>query len=88
MANGACPTNIMEDVMKEAIEKFEGIGLDIVVVMSDQGSNFYSLAQRLQVSPEQPWFIHNNKMYFLMFDPPHLIKSVRKKQPDEILLKI
>ena len=77
LANGTCPTNIMEDVMKEAIDKLEGIGLDIVVVMSDQGSNFYSLAQRLQVSPEQPWFIHNNTTYFLVFDPPHLIKSVR-----------
>ena len=37
----------------------------------------YSLALHLNVTPEQPWFIHNNKKYFLMFDPPHLIKCVR-----------
>ena len=67
----------MEDLMKEAIDKLESIGLDVVVVMSDQGSNFHSLAKRLNVTPDQPWFIHNNKMYFLMFDPPHLIKCVR-----------
>ena len=67
----------MEDLMKEAINKLEGIGLDVVVVMSDQGSNFHSLAKRLKVTPDQPWLIHNNKMYFLMFDPPHLIKCVR-----------
>lgn len=67
----------MEDVMKKAIEKLEGIGLDIVVVMPEQCSNFYSLAKHLKVTPEQPWFIHNNKKHFLMFDPPHLIKSVR-----------
>ena len=77
LANGACPSKIMEDLMKEAIDKLESIGLDVVVVMSDQGSNFHSLAKRLNVSPDQPWFIHNNKMYFLMFDPPHLIKCVR-----------
>ena len=73
LANGACPSKIMEDLMKEAIEKLESIGLDVVVVMSVQGSNFHSLAKHLN----QPWFIHNNKMYFLMFDPPHLIKCVR-----------
>ena len=67
----------MEDLVKEAIDKLECIGLDVVVVMSDQDSNFYSLAKRLNVTPEQSKFIHNNKKYFLMFDPPHLIKCVR-----------
>jgi hypothetical protein len=41
------PSNIMEDIMKEAIDKLECIGLSVVVVMSNQGSNFYSLARRL-----------------------------------------
>ena len=43
------------------------------------GSNFYSLALHLNVTPEQPWFywfIHNKK-YFLFFNHLHLIKCVR-----------
>ena len=77
LVNGGCPTDTMEDIVKEAIDKLECIGLNVVVVMSDQGSNFYSLAQRLKVTPEEPWFTHNGRKIFLMFDPPHLIKSVR-----------
>jgi len=60
-----------------AIDKVEGIGSTVIVVMSDMGSNFQSPATHLGVTPEKPWFIHNGKKYFLMFDPPHLIKCVR-----------
>ena len=77
LVNGGCPSDTMEDIVKEAIDKLECIGLNVVVVMSDQGSNFYSLATRLKVTPEEPWFVHNGRKIFLMFDPPHLIKSVR-----------
>ena len=67
----------MQDIVKEAIDKLECIGLNVVVVLSDQGSNFYSLAQRLKVTPDEPWFTHNGRKIFLMFDPPHVIESVR-----------
>jgi hypothetical protein len=53
------------------------IGLTVVVVMSDMGSNFQSLAKRLNITAGNPWFIHNNQKYFVMFDPPHLLKCVR-----------
>ena len=77
LVNGGCPRDEMEELMKHAISSLEGIGLNIVVVMSDMGSNFQSLANHLQVTPEKPWFEYNNKKYFLMFDPPHLLKCVR-----------
>ena len=77
LVNGGCPKEEMEELMKGAIDKVEGIGLKVVVVMSDLGSNFQSLANHLGVTPERPWFIHNQKKYFLMFDPPHLIKCIR-----------
>ena len=77
LVNGGCPRDELESIIKGAIDKVESIGLNVVVVLSDMGSNFYSLALHLNVTPEQPWFIHNDKKYFLMFDPPHLIKCVR-----------
>ena len=61
LVNGGCPSDTMEDIVKEAIAKLECIGLNVVVVKSDQGSNFYSLATRLEVTPQKPWFIHNGK---------------------------
>ena len=77
LANESCPVDTLEDLLKEAIDKLNGIGLNVIVVMSDMGSNFYSLSIRLGVTPEKPWFIHNNKKIFLMFDPPHLLKCTR-----------
>ena len=76
LVNGGCPREEME-LMKNAIDKVEGIGLNVVVILSDMESNFQSLAQHLGVTPERPWFMHNNKKYFLMFDPPYLMKCVR-----------
>jgi hypothetical protein len=38
------------------------------------GSNFQRQANHLGVTPD---FIHDKKKYFLMFDPPHLIKCVQ-----------
>ena len=77
LVNGGCPTREMEELMKDAIDKVEGIGLNVVVVTSDLGSNFQSLAKHLNISPESPWFMHNQRKIYLMFDPPHLIKCVR-----------
>ena len=71
------PTAILEDIVKEALEKLDQIGLNVLIVMSDMGSNFHSFANRMGVTPDKPWFTHGNKTYFLMFDPPHLLKCVR-----------
>lgn len=77
LVNEACSADETERMMKEAIDKLENIGLKILVVMSDMGSNFHSLVRHLGVSPEKPWFIHNNTKNFVIFDPPHLMKCVR-----------
>ena len=77
LVNGGWSRDAMEDIVKEAIDKLECIGLNVVVIISDQRSNFYSLANHFKVTAEEPWFIHNARKIFLMFDPPYLIKSVR-----------
>ena len=77
LVNGACDKDETERLMKEAIDKLDVIGLKVLVIMSDMGSNFHSLVNHLNITPENPWFIHNNTKYFVMFDPPHLIKCVR-----------
>ena len=76
LVNGGCPTEILEDIMKEALDKLDQIGLNVLIVMSDMGSNFHSFANRMGVTPDKPWFTHGNKTYFLMFDPPHLLKCI------------
>lgn len=73
--NGGCPSDTLEDLVKETIDKLDAIGLKVLVAISNMGSNFQSLAKCLGITPENPWFMHNNT-YFLMFDPPHLLKHV------------
>ena len=76
LVSGSCPTDFLDGLIREAIEKLDVIGLRVIVVMSNMGSNFHSLAMHLGITPDKIWFTHNNKVYFLMFDPPHLIKCI------------
>ena len=43
LVNDGCPREEMEELMKNAIDKIEAIGLNIlVVVLSDMGNNFHT----------------------------------------------
>ena len=77
LVNGSCSTDILDGLVREAIDKLDAIGLKVKVVMSDMGSNFQSWANYLGITPEKPWFVHNKQVIFLMFDLPYLIKSIR-----------
>ena len=77
LVNESCPVHTLEDLIKEAIDKLDGIGLNVVVIISDMGSDFYSSSLRLKVTADKPWFVHNGKTVYLMLDPPHLLKCIR-----------
>ena len=47
LVNGACPKDEIDMLLREAIDKLQGIGLKVLVVVSDMGSNFQSLAKYL-----------------------------------------
>ena len=53
------------------------VGLDVKVVICDQGTNNRSMLEKLGVSIDQPFFMHEGKKVYAMYDPPHLVKSVR-----------
>lgn len=58
--------------------KFYSAGINIGAIVADQGSNNRScIVNHLKVTKENPYFIHNNKKIFVMYDPPHLFKSIR-----------
>jgi hypothetical protein len=64
-------------MLYECLDKCERAGCKVRVVISDQGPNLRSLATHLKVKPSQPYFFHCSRKYFYMFDPPHLLKSIR-----------
>lgn len=67
------------DIVKYAIEKVSSTGLIIKSVVCDQGPRNKSLPRALGVTMEKSFFFIKeipDKIFFL-FDPPHLLKSLR-----------
>ena len=52
--------------------------MKVKIIDGDQDSYNCSLYQtHLKVDVKKPYFIHRDEKIFAMYDPPHLIKSVR-----------
>ena len=78
LSSGPVGGETLTKLLLEAIDKITDIGLEVKIVLSDQGSNNRkSLETILKVSVDQPFFFHKNSKIFVMYDPPHLIKNIR-----------
>ena len=73
----AVKSEILLPKIQRILAELFNVGLDIVALTSDQGSNFSSVKTLLGASPSQPWFIFEGKKIYTIADPPHLIKNVR-----------
>ena len=63
--------------MLECISKVMKVGLFPKVVICDLGANNRAVFKDLDVAPAKPYFIYSGCKIFAMFDPPHLVKSMR-----------
>ena len=62
----------------ECITRFKDVGLKVVVIIGDQGSNNRNLFQSLlRCTIDKPFFVYNNNKVILLYDPSHLLKSIR-----------
>ena len=77
LVNESSGSSQLKKILAEALNNLESLGLDVVSVVSDQGSNFLKLFKTLGVTEDRPFFYMQGKKYFTIFDPPHLLKSVR-----------
>jgi hypothetical protein len=76
LVNESCSSDIVKEKLTDAITKLENIGLNVLGVVSDIGSNFQKFVREMGITPENPWFIHNGKIIYI-FDAPHIIKAIR-----------
>ena len=67
----------LEELIREAVDRLDDAGLDVRVVICDQGATNRSLASSLGIAAETPFFMHRSKKIYFMYDPPHLLKSLR-----------
>ena len=72
-SSGPINNKTLEKILVECIEKLIDIGLDVKLVISDQGSNNRAVFDHLKVSENHPYFEVKNSKIFVMYDPPHLI---------------
>ena len=77
LVNESCNSVNLKAILAEAIGHLEAMDLNVVSIVSDQGSNFLSFLNAMDVSEDKPYIEINNKRYLTILDPPHLIKSVR-----------
>ena len=59
------------------LEKLEETGLLVKVIICDQGSNNRASFVKMGVSISKPYITFRGRKIFCMYDPPHLIKSIR-----------
>lgn len=65
------------DIILSTIESvFLKAVLIVKTIISDQGPRNQGLVQKLNITPEKPYFIRYNDKIYLIFDSPHLLKSI------------
>jgi len=77
LVNEACSSDKVKEKLFQIIDKVEQIGLSVLAIVCDIGSNFKKLFRELNLSYENPSFVHKGKKIVFLFDPPHIIKAVR-----------
>ena len=77
LTRSACNGELLKRLLFQCLDKMNDVGLDVTVVISDQGTNFQNVTMHLGVTAEKPYFEHAGRKYYYMFDTPHLLKSVR-----------
>jgi len=74
--NAACADKLMSLVVT-AVKKLSAVDLDVRVVICDQGSTNQQMFRLLGVTAEKPFAELQGKQVIFMYDPPHLMKSLR-----------
>lgn len=64
-------------ILETALGKLENVSLMPLAVVCDQSTTNQKLYKLLNVSVANPFFYSNYKKYYAIFDPPHLIKTLR-----------
>ena len=76
-SSGTLPVDTLQSLVCTCIEKLLAIGLYVKILICDQGSNNQSMIKKLGVTVDSPYTLVAGNRILVMYDPPHLIKSVR-----------
>jgi len=71
------PAAKLKEIVTEAVARLKTSGLKVVTVICDQGATNMQMFRMFDVSKDKPHAVIDGDIVFFMFDPPHLLKSVR-----------
>jgi hypothetical protein len=77
LSGGSTSSSQLVYLVLDCIAKLQEIGIVIKVVVCDQGANNRGMFSSLGISIEKPYVEVNSSKVFFMYDPLHLLKSVR-----------
>lgn len=67
----------LHQILERAIKELQNIGFNIVALSCDQGSSNRSAYSKFKVTVDKPFIFANESKIYLLYDTPHLVKSVR-----------
>ena len=74
----AIPSASLKDIIEEAISHLQECGINVCALVCDQGANNIRLFSLLGATSANPYFTKNDKKIYTIYDPPHLLKSLRR----------
>ena len=78
LSSGPINSPMLKLLLCECLDKLVSNGIIVKCIIADQGSNNQKLFSKLLgVTEEEPFFTYHEKKYFVLCDPPHLIKNIR-----------
>jgi len=77
LTSSTTKSDFLIKVIEDSIKAMESEGFQVLGLTTDQGPNFEKAFRILRTTPTDPCISVNNKKYFVIRDPPHLLKSAR-----------
>lgn len=77
ISHGPVPFRMLHNVLIKVLDQLCSLKLHVRGIICDQAANNRAAISNLNITTEAPFFYHNGTKIFVMYDTPHLIKSVR-----------
>lgn len=77
LAHATLGSTRQKEILIEAVELLQNVGLYPVLAIMDQHPTNVKMVKELGISIKHPIFIVNNQEVVLMYDTPHIFKSLR-----------
>lgn len=75
---GSVSSDFLKIIIDNLIEKLTAVTVNIKVIICDQISSNCRLFRMLGIDDSKPYFERDGQKIFGLFDPPHLLKTLRR----------